>query len=381
MNRVCIDLNALQHNIRTVDGWLTERDASWTLVTKVLCGHMDTLDALQRLGVRSMADTRLANLRAITRVVDDFESWYIRLPHLPAVPQVIELADVSLNSEIRTLEALDAEARGRDRIHRTVIMLELGDLREGVLPGSLIEFFERALRFDNIEILGLGANLGCLSGVVPNVDQLNQLVLYTELLELKFGRRFPLISAGSSILLPLMLEGSVPPAVNHYRIGESVFLGTDLVNGGTLPGLRDDVITLEVEVVEVREKALIPLGETTSMTPFEAFGDDDVQPGQRGYRAVVTIGQLDTEVQGLTPIDERYSLTGASSDVAVLNLGDNPEGLQVGDTISFRPSYGSLVRLMLTPYVDKFVGPEIDEYRRSIGDADRVEVPPVIDER
>ncbi len=381
MNRVTIDLNALQHNIRTVDGWLTERDASWTLVTKVLCGHMDTLDALQRLGVRSMADTRLANLRAITRVVDDFESWYIRLPHLPAVPDIVELADVSLNSEIRTLEVLDAEARRRDRIHRTVIMLELGDLREGVLPGSLIEFFGRALSFDNIEVLGLGANLGCLSGVVPNVDQLNQLVLYSELLELKFDRRLPLISAGSSILLPLMLEGVVPSEVNHFRIGESVFLGTDLVNGGTLPGLRNDVITLEVEVVEVREKALIPLGETTSMTPFVAFGDDDVQPGQRGYRAVVTIGQLDTEIQGLAPIDERYSLTGASSDVAVLNLGDNPEGLQVGDTISFRPSYGSLVRLMLTPYVDKFVGPEIDEYRRSIGDDDRVEVPPVVEER
>lgn len=376
MNHVTIDLRALQHNIRTIDSWLTERGASWTLVTKALCGHADTVNALQRIGVRSMADSRLANLRAINRDSADFESWYLRLPHLPAIPEIVELADVSLNSEMRAIEALDAEARHRNRVHRVVVMVELGDLREGVLPGALLEFYERAFRFDNIEIIGIGANLGCLSGVIPSIDQLSQLVLYHELLELKFDHRIPFISAGSSAVLPLMLEDKVPAAINHYRIGEAVFLGTDLVNGGTLPGLRDDAITLEVEVVEVREKGLVPLGETASIAPFEAFDDDEAQPGQRGYRAVVTVGQLDTEIQGLTPLDERYRLTGASSDLAVLNLGDNPENLAVGDSISFRPGYGSLVRLMLSPYVDKVVVPPIDEYTRSFSEEDLVQVPP-----
>jgi ornithine racemase len=380
MNRVTIDLAALQHNIRTIDSWLTGRGASWTLVTKVLCGHVDTLDALQRIGVRSMADSRLANLRAIDRGTGDFESWYLRLPHLPAVPDIVELADVSLNSEMRAIEALDAEARRRGRIHRVVVMVELGDLREGVLPGSLLEFYERAFRLANIEVIGIGANLGCLSGVIPNIDQLTQLVLYHELLELKFEHRLPFISAGSSAVLPLMLEGRAPAGINHYRIGEAVFLGTDLVNGGTLPGLRDDAITLEAEVVEVREKGLVPLGETASITPFETFDDNEVQPGQRGYRAVVTVGQLDTEVQGLTPLDARYRLTGASSDLAVLNVGDNPDGLSVGDTISFRPGYGSMVRLMLSPYVDKVVVPPIDEFARSVRDEDLVGMPPVVDE-
>jgi predicted amino acid racemase len=381
MNRVTIDLHALQHNIRTVDGWLTDRDASWTLVTKVLCGHADTLDALQGLGVRSMADSRLANLKAITRVIENFESWYLRLPHLPAIPKIVDLADVSLNSEMRAIEALDAEARKRDKIHRVVVMVELGDLREGVLPGSLVEFYERAFQLDNIDVIGIGANLGCLSGVVPNVDQLSQLVLYRELLELKFGRSLQFISAGSSAVLPLMLEGRVPAGVNHYRIGEAVFLGTDLVNGGTLPGLRDDAITLEVEVVEVREKGLVPLGEVTSMTPFETFEDDEeIQPGQRGYRAIVTIGQLDTDVQGLTPLDDRYQLAGASSDLAVLNVGDDAEGLSIGDSIAFRPSYGSLVRLMLSPYVDKVVSPPIGEYLHGAGPDGKVEVPPAVRE-
>jgi len=381
MNRVTIDLHALEHNIRTIDEWLTARNASWTLVTKVLCGHVDTLNALQRLGVRSMADSRLANLQAITRLIDEFESWYLRLPHLPAIPTIVELADVSLNSEMRAIEALNAEALRRDRVHRVVVMVELGDLREGVLPGSLLEFYERAFQFSNIEIIGIGANLGCLSGVIPNIDQLSQLVLYRELLELKFGHKLRFISAGSSAVLPLMLDGQVPPGINHYRIGEAVFLGTDLVNGGTLPGLRDDAVTLEVEVVEVREKSLVPLGEVTSMTPFEVFDDDEeLAPGQRGYRAIVTIGQLDTEIRGLTPLDSRYQMAGASSDLAVLNLGDNADGLAIGDSIAFRPNYGSLVRLMLSPYVDKIVLPPIDDYLEGAGPEERVEVPPALRE-
>jgi ornithine racemase len=377
MNRVTIDLAAMQHNIRTIDTWMAGHGASWTLVTKVLCGHTDTLNALQGLGVRSMGDSRLANLRAITRLVDDFESWYLRLPHLPAVAEIVHLADVSLNSEMKAIEALNEEAGRQGVIHRIVVMVELGDLREGVLPGSLVEFYERTFHLEHIDVIGIGSNLGCLSGVVPSVDQLNQLVLYKELLELKFGRSLPIISAGSSAVLPLLLEGRVPAGINHFRIGESVFLGTDLVYGGTLRGLRDDAVTLEVQIVEVREKGLVPLGETTSMTPFETLNDeDDVQPGQRGYRAVITIGQLDTDVRGLMPLDPRYKLAGASSDLAVVNLGENPERLNVGDTLEFRPDYGALVRLMLGKYVDKAVVPSIDEYLGGFREDDRVEIPP-----
>jgi predicted amino acid racemase len=380
MNRVLIDLPALQHNIRAIDAWMSDHGASWTLVTKVLCGHADTLNALQALGIRSMADSRLANLKAITRLVDDFESWYLRLPHLPVVPDIVALADVSLNSEMRTIEALNEEARRQGRVHRIIVMVELGDLREGVLPGSLVDFYQRTFDLENVEVAGIGANLGCLSGVVPSVDQLNQLVLYHELLQLKFERRLPMISAGSSAVLPLLRDGQVPGQINHFRIGESVFLGSDLVHGGTLAGLREDAVTVEVEVVEVREKSLVPVGETTAMAPFESFDAEDPGPGQRGYRAIVTIGQIDTDVQGLTPLDSRYRLAGASSDLAVLNVGDNPENLRVGDTVKFRPSYGSLVRLMLGRYVDKVVQPPIDEYLGGFDEQDRIEVPPAFDE-
>jgi predicted amino acid racemase len=258
-------------------------------------------------------------------------------------------------------------------------MIELGDLREGVLPGSLVPLYRRIFNLPNIEVLGIGSNLGCLAGAVPTVDQFSLLVMFHELLQLKFDRPLPLISGGTSAVIPLLRDGLLPRAVNHFRIGESIFLGTDLVNGGWLSGLRNDAVTLDVEVVEVQQKSLSPMAELADLAPFEHFDAGDHSPGSRGYRAVITIGQLDTDVQGLTPLNENYRIVGASSDLAVVNIGDNPENLGPGSTMCFRPSYSALARLMAGKYIDKSVTPSLEAFVASIREADTVEVPPVIE--
>lgn len=361
MNKVTINLDSLSHNIKIINDWMEKHEASWTAVTKVLCGHADTLKALQHLGIRSMGDSRLANLRAIDKITPDLESWYLRVADLSSVNEVVRLTNVSLNSEIDVINALNEEAKRTNKIHRIVIMIELGDLREGILPGSLIHFYETVFTLPHIEVIGIGANLGCLSGAVPNIDQFTQLALYRELLELKFKRKLPLISAGSSVVLPLLIEGSLPKAINHFRIGEAIFLGTDLINDGTLNGLKNDAITLEAEIAEIKEKGLVPLAETSHLSPFENNQpQEEFYPGQRGYRAIVSVGELDTEVSGLTPINSSYKIAGASSDVTVVNLGDNPGTLKVGDTLKFRLNYAALLRLMSGKYIEKEVVPSLD---------------------
>ncbi|MBN2338522.1 MAG: alanine racemase [Acidobacteria bacterium] len=378
MNRVLIDLEALGQNLKIIGGWMREHGASWTVVTKVLCGHADTLRALQAMGVRSMGDSRLENLRAIERIVPDFESWYLRIPDLTAVADVVRLTDVSLNSEIRIIEALNEEARRLGRVHGVVIMIELGDLREGILPGSLIDFYKYVFELSHIEVKGIGANLGCLAGAVPTVDQFMQLALYRELLELKFEHPLPLISAGSSAVLPLLISGQLPKAINHFRIGEAIFLGNDLLGGGLLPGLRGDAVVLEAEIAEIKEKSLVPLAETTSITPFISEVSDDRTPGQRGYRALVSVGNLDTEISGLSPIEERYSIAGASSDITVVNIGEDADGLKVGDTIRFRPNYAAFLRLMSGRYIQREVVPAISEFQKNYA-LDPFTVDPVLE--
>ena len=380
MNRVTINLELLRHNLQVINSWMEGHKATWTVVTKVLCGHADSLRALQLLGVRSMGDSRLENIEAIERITPEFEAWYLRVPDPSSVEDVARLSDVSLNSELDIIRALDVHARERGYIHRIVIMIELGDLREGILPGSLINFYKEVFELPNIEVLGIGANLGCLAGAVPSVDQFMQLILYRELLELKFRRKLAMISGGSSAVLPLLLERGVPEAINHFRIGEAIFLGSDLVNGGTLPGLRNDAVLLEAEIAEIKEKGLVPSGETTSIQPFESTaGSEETQPGARGYRAIVSVGQLDTDIGGLTPVDANHSIAGASSDVTVVNLGDNPWGLKVGDTIKFRTNYSAMLRLMSGKYISKQVTPSVEEFKRRLA-GDQVPIDPVVEE-
>ena len=355
MNRVTIDIPALQDNVRTIDLWMQRHGATWTFVSKALCGHEDTLRAMSSFGIESVADSRLENLEVVTRAAPEWDRWYLRPPQISNIAEVVALSEVSLNTEREIIRALEEEASRQQKHHKVVVMVELGDLREGILPGGLVEFYEEILRLEHVEVIGIGANLGCISGTVPNVDQFTQLSLYRELLELKFGKKLPVISAGSSAVLPLMLKRELPRAINHFRIGEALFLGTDLINGGILPGLRDDIVELEAEIVEIKEKQLVALGETSGETPFEALSTEEIAPGQRGYRAVLAVGQLDTEVSGLTPIEPGVHLAGASSDLCVVNLTDGPAGRKVGDGIRFRVSYGAFVRLMANPYIEKQV--------------------------
>ncbi len=362
MSQVIINLDALKHNLSVVGNWMETHGASWITVIKALCGHEDTLRALHLMGVRAVGDSRLENLQVVADTVPGTEAWYLRGPSPAVVDDVARLASGSLNSEIHIIEQLDRAARAHDKTHGIIIMVELGDLREGILPGSLVKFYEEVFELPNIEVLGVGANLGCLAGAVPTVDQLMQLALYRELLELKFKQKLPFISAGTTAVLPLFLNNQLPKAINHFRIGEALFLGTDLINGGTLPYLRNDVVRFEAEISEIKEKGLVPLAETAQMSRFGDEQDELVAPGQRGFRALMNVGYLDTDVTGLLPVDESYRIAGASSDITVVNLGDEANGLKVGDTISFKVNYSALLRLMSSKYIDKVVEPPLEEF-------------------
>jgi predicted amino acid racemase len=383
VNKVVIKLEALRYNLAQINHIIELQGASWSVVTKALCGHADTIRALDILGVRSVADSRLDNLRVIREAAPDLEKWYLRLPHLSVIEDVVALADVSLNSEIRVITALSEEAVRQGKTHHIIIMIELGDLREGILPGTLTDFYSTVFNMPGIEVLGIGAQIGCLAGAAPNEDQVAQLALYRELLELKYERKLPLISAGSSIFMPRLFAGGAYPTINHYRVGESLFLGSDLINGERIEGLRDDVVTLEAEIAEIKEKNLVAMGETVGSPPFEAKQlpeEDQPQHGQRGHRALVTVGNLDTDVSGLTPLIESYSVAGGSSDITVVNLADNPNNLTVGDTVSFKCNYSAFLGLMNDPYIAKEVTPSVASFEQDLPDRWALEVPKTLEE-
>lgn len=359
MNRLLINSEAILHNFGYIRRLIGMHDSTLTVVTKALCGHTEAVKSLVDGGINSIADSRLENLMAITESGVVAERWYLKPPHPDELSEVVKYSDVSLNTELGTVKEINKVAEKAGVKHRILLMIELGDLREGILPGTLVEMYNDVFNLKNIEIIGIGTNLGCLSGTVPGMDQLMQLVLYKELLELKFNRKIQLLSAGSSASLPFLIQGLVPKQVNHFRIGESILLGNDLIQGVTLAGLRDDGFILEAGVVEIKKKNLAPTGEIhDELQPFNSNSPGDQKqyaPGERGFRAVVTIGELDTDIAGLTPVNSEYEIAGASSDLTVLNVGSADSNLKVGDFIRFKVGYSALIRLMNNKYTEKLV--------------------------
>lgn len=355
MTRVEINLDALRHNFNIVRDWMGRLNASWCVVTKMLCGHEPTLRALIDIGARTFADSRLANIELLRELCPECETWYLRPPALSQIHRVVASCTGSLNSEMPTIQALNKEAARQGKCHQIIIMIELGELREGVLPRNLIRFYETVLAMENIEVMGIGTNIGCLHGSVPTVDQFMQLVLYRELLELKFKVELPWISAGTSVSMPAMLKGQLPKEINHFRIGESLFLGNDLTTKGALKNLRDNVFELKAEIVELKEKSLTPVGEMSDVNPFPTIPLETIKPGSRGWRALVAVGHLDCEVRGLRPIDGNHTVAGASSDLTVVTIQGDPAGIKVGGQMHFRPDYAASLSLMNSRYIDKEV--------------------------
>jgi predicted amino acid racemase len=155
-------------------------------------------------------------------------TMYIKPPSPKNVKEVVTYADISLNTSLSTILALNDEAKRQNKIHQVIVMIEMGELREGIKREGLIPFYKKIFKLSNLEVVGIGTNLGCMYGVQPTYDKLIQLVLYEQLIEAKFNRNLELVSGASSITMPILERGKVPSGINHFRIGEAAFLGTSL---------------------------------------------------------------------------------------------------------------------------------------------------------
>jgi len=234
-------------------------------------------------------------------------------------------------------------------------MVEMGDLREGVMRDELIQFYEDVFKLPNINVVGLGTNLNCLHGIMPNSDKLIQLALYKQIIELKFNRQIPWVSGGTTVTLPLLIRGDLPQDVNHFRIGEALYFGADLFSGTTIEGMRDDILTLYTEIIELHEKPMVPSGDMGYDPRGEMTVIDESLIGLTSYRAIVDVGYLDINPDYLIPKHPDVQILDASSDMLVLDVKNNERSLKVGDMISFNLKYMGALGIMNSRYIDKVV--------------------------
>jgi ornithine racemase len=346
----------LKDNYTFLDALFKERNIEWGVVTKLLCGNIIYIKELIALGVTEMHDSRISNLKKIKKLNPTIRTSYIKPPSKRNIKAIVQYADVSFNTEIYTIQMLSEEAKRQNKTHGIIIMIEMGDLREGVLGEDLLNFYEQVFSLPNIEIRGIGTNLNCLSGVMPTQDKLIQLSLYKQLIEAKFNVKIPWVSGGTSVAIPLMLKNARPMAVNHFRIGEALFFAKDLFTGETIEGMHNDVFKLYAEIIEITEKPDNPigeLGENVSGNTFEI--NQDVDLSLTSLRAILDIGLLDMQPQYLQTDNPNITIVDASSDMMVVDISNSEKAYKVGDLISFKLQYMGALYLLNSDYIEKIV--------------------------
>lgn len=351
--RLEIDLAKIHHNARVLVDLLGGRGISVWGVTKATLGLPDVAREYLAAGVSGLADSRVQNLQTMRSAGVEADMALIRSPMIGQAALVVRNADISLNTELDIISELSKAAQSMARTHGVVLMIELGDLREGIMPADLETVVRQTLRFPNIALKGIGTNLACRCGVAPDAANMGELSRLADAIDAAFGPVLSIVSGGNSSNLEWVLGGSNTGRINNLRLGESILLGCEPLHRKPIEGLFTDAITLVAEVIESKVKPSQPWGEIAQT----AIGATPSLKNRGSIsQAVLALGHSDTDPEGLTP-PSGIEILGSSSDHLILDSGQNC--LPVGAELAFQLNYSALIRAMASPFVAKQIERDI----------------------
>ncbi|MCI5687551.1 ornithine racemase Orr [Anaerovoracaceae bacterium 42-11] len=355
--KLIINLKKLEDNLNACAAITKDRGGcSLMIVTKGLCADKEMVKMVaENPHVDFIADSRVKNIAgfAQTARANGKKTVLLRIPMHCEVSEVVEYVDLSFNSELSTIRLLNEEAKKAGKVHDILLMIDLGDLREGIFFQNeelIDEAVEEILKMEHINLYGIGVNLTCYGAIIPKNDNLSQLVAIGRRLEEKFDIKLEMISGGNSSSIYLVDKGELPEGINNLRLGESFLLGNDTAYETKLPGTVSDALILQAQIIELKEKPSLPIGEVG----VDAFGEKPYYE-DRGImkRAIIGIGKQDTDLGSMTPCDAQIEIMGGSSDHIILDVTHCDKDYQVGDIVEFELGYGGMLKTATSPYVEK----------------------------
>lgn len=353
--RLEFHLDRIGHNARALVDRLRLVGVRVCGVTKATLGSPEVAREFLDSGVTSLGESRIEGVEQLRRAGITTEIMLVRSPMISQVDRVVAGVDVSLNSELAVMERL-SESAGRQRTsHGVVLMVELGDLREGIMPADLPDTVRQVLRLPGIVLRGVGTNLSCQNGIIPDSTSMAELSDLATSIEAVFGVELDIVTGGNSANLPWALEpGADIGRINHLRLGESILLGREPIRRTVIEGLHADAVSVVGEVIESKAKPSRPWGER-GQTAFGRLVDDlpmeiGVHRVIDGSRVIVALGRQDLDTEGIVP-PAGYVVLGSSSDHLVLSChGDLP---RVGTEIRFGVDYSAMMRAAASPFVGR----------------------------
>jgi predicted amino acid racemase len=136
---ILIDIDKVRSNTRAIVTFCRERGVLVTGVTKVTCGMPLVARAMLEGGVVSLGESRVENIRRMRASGINAPMIMLRIPPLSQVDEIVAHADISLNSELSVIRSLSKAALRKGKIHKIILMVDLGDLREGIWRRDLMD--------------------------------------------------------------------------------------------------------------------------------------------------------------------------------------------------------------------------------------------------
>ena len=362
MAELVINTRNIQHNINYLSKYFEQHQIHWSLITKVFSGdreflkHVLTDEVIANIG--SVGDSRLTSLRNLKEFNPNIRTIYIKPPARIYADEVVKYADISLNTSFSTICTLNEAAQKINKVHQVMIMIELGELREGIRSDDIMDFYEKVFELSHIEVVGVGSNLGCMYGVEPTHDKLLLLSRCRQVISDKFNKDLKYLSGGTSITLPLIEKGQMPAEINHFRIGEAAFFGITPLDNSQFKELSTETFAFNANIIELEEKELVPDGIVGSGNIGHTADYDQNGVGESSYKAILDFGLLDVNKEDIESEDEDLKFVGMTSDMLVVDIGKNlkPDGqkkYKVGDKLYFKVNYMSVARLLNSKFIDK----------------------------
>jgi predicted amino acid racemase len=276
------------------------------------------------------------------------------VPRPDLADEVVSYCDISLNSELDTITRLADASRRQKTRHSVLLMVEVGDLREGVLPEDVLPMVSRirALEDSGIRFAGIGANYGCVNGVLPSFENMRLIEELARRIGADMGTPPDIVSLGGSVVLDWLDMHGLPPSVNQIRVGEPLLLGTLSGAQKVYNDLHSDALEFEAVIVELKSKPSFPAGAKTG----DAFGIHH-EPEDRGIRtrAILDFGVVDTDPKSLVSMVPGLSMITSNSDYTVVDITECNFPYHVGDRLKFKLTYKSMLQCFTSVQLQKNV--------------------------
>jgi len=345
--QVIINRQKLSNNIQVIKRILDAQRVDVVAVTKAFGGDAEIAKVFTDNGVQILGDSRLENLKKLQGL--PAKKMLLRLPAFSEIDSVIHYADVSLVSHEETVRRLSVSAVKQGRTHNVILMVDLGDMREGVYEDDLLcKVAGYITKLPNITLEGIGANFACVGAVLPSPEKMQHLEHLKYMLENSLDITLKTVSAGNSSSLKLVMDASDKVPFNQLRIGDAFILGRETSAGKLIEGAVEDCFTLHAEIIEKYKKPSVPSGNIGT----DGFGNTPIfQDRGMRCRAICAIGKQDVDCDSIFPIDPRISVIGASSDHLILDIEGCVDSYQLGSIVTFRLGYSGILRAMTSTYV------------------------------